>query len=365
MCGVPFSLCVLLSSFVPLVSADASPAAIRAIVGQGYDIISQNLWDLRGLVGFDLLSPDTPDDCFRERQCPHSSGTDKRVFQSRTEWEAYFQASVSISIAGGYKNMQASINASLGINSTAKSNSDRDSSFHRAYNIRNCYELNLACLVGSQYYSPAIQQILQNLPIGEADAETMQAWENGFISLFGTHMAVQSEHGAQIQQLASIESSCDYSTNCLSLQSCLDLGVVRNFVLEGCPDSLSCDTSDACQNSYHDNCVLGGGDPDTLATELCSQNVTSEDVQKFLNSGNMSSRTSVVGYTFKPLSDVLLWMNFSNQSQSSMLAKAVEYHGCTKQGMTWVQQKGGSFGCNSATDTSSLDFAETEFLVLP
>jgi hypothetical protein len=260
--------------------------------------------------------------------------------------------------------MQASINASLGLNSTAKSDSNRDSSFHRAYNVRNCYELNLACLVGPQYFSPTVPQILQHLPIGEADAETMQAWENGFISLFGTHIAVQSEHGAQIQQLASIESSCDYSTKCLSLRSCLDLGVVRNFVLDGCPESLSCDMSDACNHSYHDNCVLGGGDPETLATELCSQNATSEDVQKFLNSGNMSSRTSIIGYTFKPLSDVLLW-TFSNQSQSSMLAKAVEYHGCTKQGMKWVQQKDRSFGCQSSTDNPSPNTAVPEFLVLP
>merc|ERR1712113_945286 len=116
--------------------------------------------------------------------------------------------------------------------------------------------------------------------------------------------------------------------------------------------------------SYHDNCVLGGGDPEILATELCSQNATSEDVQNFLNSGNMTSRTSIIGYTFKPLSDVLLWA-FSNQSQSSMLAKAVEYHGCTKQGMTWVQEKDGSFGCSGATETSNPDIAETEFLVLP
>jgi len=316
------------------------------------------------LGGFDLMSPDAPDYCFRDRVCPHNSGTESKVFQSKTEWEEYFQASISVSISGGTQDMQASINASLGLNSTAKSDSNRDSSFHRAYNVRNCYELNLVCLAGSQYFSPTVLQILQHLPIGEADAESMQAWVNGFISLFGTHIAVQSEHGAQIQQLASIDSSCDYSTKCLSLQSCLDLGVVRNFVLDSCPDSLSCDKSDACSNSYHDNCVLGGGDPEILATELCSQNATSEDVQNFLNSGNMSSRTSIIGYTFKPLSDVLLWA-FSNQSQSSMLAKAIEYHGCSKRGMKWVQQIDGSFGCSNSTGNPSSNIAVTEFLVLP
>merc|ERR1712151_778893 len=151
---------------------------------------------------------------------------------------------------------------------------------------------------------------------------------------FGTHMAVQSKHGAQIQQLASIDSSCEYSTKCLSLQACLEVGVVRNFVLDGCPDLLSCDMSNACQQSYHDNCVLGGGAPETVATELCSKNATSEDVQTFLNSGNMSSRTSTIGYTFRPLADVLLWFGFLS-NQSKMLAKAVEYRGCTKKGKTW------------------------------
>jgi len=117
-------------------------------------------------------------------------------------------------------------------------------------------------------------------------------------------------------------------------------------VLSGCPDSLSCDMSNACHNSYHDSCVLGGGDPEILATQLCSQNVTSEDVQQFLNSGNMSSRTSVIGYSFRPLSDVLLWTGFSNQSR--MLAKAIEYHGCTAEGKLWLEQEDGSFACSMA-----------------
>merc|ERR1712190_18810 len=183
------------------------------------------------------------------------------------------------------------------------------------------------------------------------DEPTMKAWEMQFIGRFGTHVSVASQHGAQIESLTSLDSSCRASSTCLRRQACMGFEFLSYADVDLCGNSSACEMHEGCDTMFESNCVVKGGDRSDVSNSLCTENASKSDMSAFLASGNMTDPSSAFGVTFKSISEVLSQMNMSKEA--SVLEKAVEYHGCEAPTHAWVANVTGHYGCSCTLKCSN------------
>merc|ERR1712136_581207 len=155
-----------------------------------------------------------------------------------------------------------------------------------------------------------------------------EEWVQNFVKQFGTHTNVGSQHGASIKLLNSVESQCEYSAACLQQNACVNMSYVAQFGGDVCNNPSTCThVLSSCSDLMKSSCVVSGGDPSVVATNLCAKDTPTSDLSAFLDSGDMTSGSSAIHYDLSPISDVLQFMGYSDES--AMLTKASEYHGCS------------------------------------
>jgi len=186
--------------------------------------------------------------------------------------------------------------------------------------------------------------VLQDMPLNAYDSASLTTWEDKFIGRFGTHVSVAAQHGALIQSLASIDTSCHLTSDCLQQQVCLDFSYQSYADAHMCENSSECPMNKGCSSLYESTCVVSGGDPAAAANNLCSNTTTAADMNHFLASGDMTSPSSVFGWTFKSISEVMDHMGMAHESQT--LEKAVEFHGCKPPSYTWGKDSQGGYSCS-------------------
>jgi len=98
-------------------------------------------------------------------------------------------------------------------------------------------------------------------------------------------------------------------------------------------------------------------------------------LEQFLNSGDITSEASTIGYTFKPISEVLAEMGL--HSEGRILAKAIEYHNCFGPNRAWMQtENSNEFSCQctlecdsgehlDVTSCTCIDVGADSFVVIP
>jgi len=275
--------------------------------------------------------------------CRHVSTYEHESFESTQAWNSYYKNNFGIHGTGSYNGFSATLSASVGSSSSSNWTDDKQSVFYRLYNRRMCYELQTTCLSNSSYLLPDIKTVIASLSATGSDEGTMQQWVKNFIYQFGSHVNVASQHGAEIKFLSSIDKQCQYSSDCLQSKACADLSFMKFTSPSLCDQSSGCNLQNDCNDMKTTNCVLVGGDPSTVATTLCSSSVSATDVDTFLNSGDPTSGTTAIQYSFEQISDVLRYMNYVNEADT--LDKAIEYHACTQPRYSWQVGDNGDHSC--------------------
>merc|ERR1712232_707424 len=191
-----------------------------------------------------------------------------------------------------------------------------------------------------------LMAVLQDMPLNAYDSASLTKWEDKFIGRFGTHVSVASQHGALIQSLASLDTSCHLASDSLQQQVCLDFNYQSFADASMCENSSRYAMTKGCRSLYKSTCVVGGGDSTAAASGLCSNATTSADMNRFLASGDMMSPSSIFGWTFKDISEILDRMGMAREAKT--LAKAVEFHGCKPPSLSWGKNPQGDYSCSCA-----------------
>lgn len=326
--------------------AAAAAAAARTILGRGWDMATADFWTFEQVYAATFFADTTPDSCFVENPCRHVSSSEHEAFSSVAEWGSYYSNSFGVHGSGTKNGFTASVGASVGAHSTSNWTDDKSSWFFRVYNRRMCYQMKSECVNNVANLHANVKAVLAGLPNGNHDAATLDLWVSSFINRFGSHLNVASEHGAEIKVLTSSERQCQIDSKCLQHTTCAGLSFVGVADVNACPNGTHCDTQDSCQDMTTMNCVLTGGDKTTVATNLCSRTASEDSIAAFLNSGDLTQGSSAYRYQFQQISEVLLFMGYSEAS--AMLEKATEYHSCVAPRLQWVQDANGAYGCTCA-----------------
>lgn len=294
---------------------------------------------MTNIYGFDFFS-NMPDECLRVKPCPTGASSETQSFDSTASWSRSFSSSFGLDASGGADGVSASVSASTGTDFKSSASSNKNSFLFKAYNRQACYELLSTCQTNRDYLDPSMFNALDSLELFKTDATTMGYWVETFIRLYGSHVIVASEHGAQIQTLASIDSSCHSSSDCLKASMCAKGSYMTAVDAGVCDSTESCDLSEGCKDAYSKSCVVSGGEA-SENINLCDGDKP-DAVKQFLQSGEMQSGSSVISYTFKPASEILHAMGFGDASWS--LRKATEFNTCTSP-RVWVEVEDGESYC--------------------
>jgi len=320
--------------------------AIANILGRGWDATQADFWTWGQSYSSAVFADETPSECYEESPCRHVSSTESQTFNSITSWQQYVEESfqTTVSPSGGFLGTLA---ASVEMRSASNWTDDKVSFFFKAYNRQMCYQMRSDCVANSTNLHPDVKSSLGSLPKSGTDATTMEEWVQNFVKQFGTHTNVGSQHGASIKLLNSVESQCEYSAACLQQNACVNMSYVAQFGGDVCNNPSTCThVLSSCSDLMKSSCVVSGGDPSVVATNLCAKDTPTSDLSAFLDSGDMTSGSSAIHYDLSPISDVLQFMGYSDES--AMLTKASEYHACLSPRFSWVDLGSGEYGCQCA-----------------
>merc|ERR1719282_2134595 len=145
--------------------------------------------------------------------------------------------------------------------------------------------------------------------MNSTDDPSMSTWEKKFIGRFGTHVSVASQHGAQIESLTSLDSSCQASSTCLKQQACLKFEFLSYADVDLCGNSSACEMRKGCDSMFESSCVVKGGTRGTDSNSLCTANTSKAEISSFLSSGDMTDPSSAFGFTLKSISEVISQMS--------------------------------------------------------
>lgn len=318
--------------------SDDVPDGVKNVIGQSYDVAATNLWSWNSVFGFDFLLK-MPDECLRPQPCQHGMHVESQLFDTTESWEKHFARSFGLDVSLGWGGIQASVAASTGDSFDDSGTTERNYFYHTVCNRKACYELSSECLMNPIYLNPRIKSVLARLSKGKYDAQNMADWVKQYVRLYGTHVVVASQHGAQVQSLTSQVSTCHASDECLKKQMCGKVGYMEKISSEICSNNTKCDKEDSCSEEFTDTCVVRGGSVDS-SVSVCSKGtpVSSDDVQAFLTSGDMSSGSSAIGFKFMPMSQLFMYMGMT--AEADTLEKAAAFHACKAPRFEWTEEHG-------------------------
>lgn len=302
-------------------------------IGVGFDIANTDLWSMRNNYPLEFYSEDMPTSCFAEEPCSTSTVRQTYDFKSIKEWEQTFAASFGIEIGGGYKGFKGSISASIGVDFQNSWSNEKEVSWSYTSKTQKCYQLRSSCSTNPAYLSSRARNLLEQLPMDGTDKTTMDVWRIAVIKNFGSHIAVKSSHGALIQAASSVDKSCKMSSSCRNFEACLKLGFMEYVDLKMCGKQDECMKSKSCAETFRTECAAVGGNH-AFASAVCGKEVSEQEINRFLESGDVDSASSTIGLTLKPLYEILMQMGFWRQGLQ--VQKATEYHSCSPPLGIWT-----------------------------
>lgn len=315
------------------------------ILGKGFNVVTDNLWEMSGVYPLDVLADDVPESCYETADCSHTAVSVNDFFETTREWTDKVKLDFGISASANFGEVGLSVSASLGYSSDLSRGCDRKSLYVETYNRQVCYRMKSECYTNATYLHPSVLQVASGLPSGATDKDTMATWVELFIQRFGTHIVIESENGAKVHSLTSADSSTEVSSECLTLSACLSASYTK---VSGnlCANTSQCQMKKGTDTTLKTTCVLVGGDVDASSSSLCAATGSDDALNKFLASGDMNSSSSVIRYTFGRISDIFLYNG--QTAIGNTLAKALEYQSCIAPRYSWTAGSDGSFYCKCA-----------------
>jgi len=341
---------LLLQTHQKLGGTRAEPEAFQTVrsapeaaewLGWGHRVSSMDLWSMQDVKGESLFARHMPDECFTEFDCTHTHHFNSRHFVSVNTWSRFYSDTFDIGASAGYRDIYASVDASLGYNADSSGSMSKTLSYAATSSQQKCYRLlrDDHCAYNKSNLQPAFIERVKILPKGSPyDVVKMEAWLSAFVERFGTHITLSSTHGALVQALTSTESSSHSSHACMDQSLCQKFGwvsplasVLQNPTANLCKNASRCDNSTGSSGSEKSICVALGGDP-TLKDKICQKSVPRETLENWLKGGDLSSGSSAYRYSFMPIVDFLTNVDFEYHEAAVTLEKAIEYSNCRMTG---------------------------------
>jgi len=317
--------------------------AMHNVLGKGFNLASENMWDFGGVYAFKVFNDRVPDSCFSEEDCPHVSETVHNDYLSTNAWASQVKEEVGLEGSGMIEAVGVTLSASYGSSSDTTRGADKRSFYVETFNRQICYSMSSECISNLTYLDPSVMQVASGLSTNTTDDDAMKNWVQSFIRRFGSHITVASEHGAKIRSLTSVALQTETSSNCLKQSACAGLSYLVDSA-NLCENCNKCKMHEGAESTLHTSCVIVGGDVNSFAADsICSKDAKQEDVAKFLKSGDMTAGSSVIRYTLKPIADIMRFIG--NPAAAHALEKAVEYHACKVPRFSWTSDGNGQFGC--------------------
>lgn len=306
-------------------------------IGVGFDIRRADLWSFRGNYPLDFYADDMPAACFLEEPCSTALEKKTHNFKSGRSWQQSYAREFGIDASVSMDGFTGSF--SLGTGNDFQSGWDRDHEIIWSTIAKNqkCYQFRSSCLTNPQHLSDRAQSLLQELPLNKTGDE--RVWAITFIQNFGTHVAVKSSHGSMLQATSSTASTCRWSSACRKLAAKARLGFLQYADVSMGGNSSECQQSSACEEATETACAAVGGDPLT-STGLCDKEVTEEQINSFLESGDMQAGSTTIGLKLRPMAEVVMQMGFWEQGLE--LEKAMEFYACAPPLFEWRQNEDGT-----------------------
>jgi len=314
------------------VKAVPAPQA-RGWLGLGIWADQQNFWNMELQFGESLFTQDLPDSCFVEAQCPAVHSSEFRSFSSVDKWTQYYSSKFGVSAKVGYYGFTESISASVGSTISNIARSQRELTYAASIFQKKCYALiqSEGCTYNQSSWADNFKQRLKELPHGSPyDEEKMMAWKTGFIQAFGTHIAVESSHGAKIQALTSMDSRHESAKDCTSSSICSSFGFILAESSNDCQissNTTSCDDSSSLKSSLTEKCVAVGGKPSEQFS-VSGAKASAQEIEKWVSGANVDTDSSAINYDLIPISELLNGADLAYQPVADTLQKAVEYANC-------------------------------------
>jgi hypothetical protein len=298
--------------------------ADNSYLGKGFDMSASNLWEISSLVPFTIFNQNFTGESIADIECSHGAQTINQNYTDTASWYQEFTKETGLEVGFDYHGLDLSVGDSLGQSDYYAWWDVRASTYVETYNVQKCQGLSDSFARYSSLSEDLIQS-LKDLPLTPDDKDTMDLWKAAFIHRFGSHYAVQTSHGARIKTLTSIEASCEASMDCLLQQTCLTISFVAIYS-QYCVSQEECKVSEGCEETMSIECAINGGDSSMTPTNLCSANATEEELDAFLQSGDLTSSSSVIDIQFSSLADLIAGAGYYDQFKQ--VSQAISYAGC-------------------------------------
>eukprot|EP00927_Polykrikos_kofoidii_P062909 TRINITY_DN5770_c0_g1_i4.p1 TRINITY_DN5770_c0_g1~~TRINITY_DN5770_c0_g1_i4.p1 ORF type:complete len:514 (-),score=81.10 TRINITY_DN5770_c0_g1_i4:99-1547(-) len=327
-------------------SFDVKPG--KGSIGVGIDAARSNFWTFAGNYPLEFYSDDMDPSCFTEEPCSHSEDKGASDFTSTKSWEENVVQRFGIDIHGGYKGFTGSLSASMGLDFDNSWSEDKDITWAHLSKTRKCYELRSSCLTNPAFLSDRVKSLLDKLASRTGtDSHTMDLWTAAFVRQFGSHVVVKSSHGGLIQSTSSMDKSCKSSSSLRTAAACGNFSFMEYISAGLCAHSSDDKNSSGCQSTLKTVCTAVGGD-DHTSSRVCSNDTTADEINSFLESGDVNSSSSIISLELRPMDEVLIQMGYFDAALQ--VGKAIEYYSCKYPLGAWVSDGNGGNFCKCALE---------------
>lgn len=277
-----------------------------------------------------MFVPDISGACFEEAPCREGQSLKTHHFDSVESWSDFYSNKFSMGVGGGFKGFSGSISASLGSTTGSSGQESRRLDYAVQSAQRKCYRLirDQACAYNQSNLQADFLERLESLPKeGNHTRDQLEAWREGFVQRFGTHIVVESSHGALVHALVSDQARSESSSACRDAGLCLEFAFVSTAHVNFCSNTSTCDARNQSSQSHTSSCVALGGDA-TLQNQICQPNATQETIDAWLEGGDLEAGSSAYHYSFMAIPEFLTNVDTKYHKAAETLQKAIEYSNC-------------------------------------
>lgn len=321
----------------PKPGATGTGVGYRGFLGRGYDIMESDLWTFEDVRPTEFYRLDIPDACFQKWPCPRTEAAEANFFDSIADFSRSFYSSFGIRLEGRLMGIEGSLSASMQKSLAQYGESTRSILDVRISKRASCYHMRGECAFDPGSLNPIVLDVIETLPVDSADAKAMALWDRRFIQRFGTHVSLDSVHGARVKIIATSNSSQEgmehFLRSAVHAYISSDWGEHIGGKLAISPENEQLDNRSLAQTSYSVRCSAIGGSTaqspcikvEQLKTDTEAHGV-GDRLEEFFLSESLSDGRSVLSMLLEEMAYVLDRMGYTNHSRT--LTKASEYRRC-------------------------------------
>jgi len=305
----------------------------RGFLGKGYGTMQTDLWTLESVHPTEFYRPDIPDTCFREWTCPRTEAVEVKFFDSVADFSRSFYSSFGIQLTGELMGIEGSLSASMQKSLAQYGENTKGILEMRISKRASCYYMRAECAFDPGNLNPTVLDIIATLPVDSANATAMELWDKGFIQRFGTHVSLDSVHGAQLKVIATSNSNQEGMEHFLksAMQAYMSLHCGDHICGELAISSKDeeFDNRSLAEISYAVRCsAIGGSTAQSpcINVEQHKTDMEAHRLKDFFQSENLIGDKPVLTMFLEGIENIFNRMGYSNYSHA--LAKAGEYRRC-------------------------------------